>query len=116
MKRINFPKTRIHTTLSLEMEGENIEAKLRKAIKGQEAIKINMANMNYTERKDGVLPQYDIRTDRWEIALQACDKVSKSKAAARHLEDHPELYEHDENGNLIMENGKPKMIAPMGEA
>lgn len=116
MKRISFPKTRIHTRLSLEMEGENIEAKLKKAIKGQEQIQINMANMNYTERKDGVLPQYDIRTDRWNIALNASDKVSKSRAAARHLEDHPELYEHNEDGSLKLVDGKPILMHHGGEA
>lgn len=37
----------------------------------------------FTERKDGVAPEYDIRTDRWEIAQEAMDKVSKSSIAKR---------------------------------
>ncbi len=37
----------------------------------------------HTERKDGVLPAYDIRTDRFEIAIEAMDKVTGSKLAKR---------------------------------
>ncbi|QCS35990.1 hypothetical protein [Capybara microvirus Cap1_SP_81] len=37
----------------------------------------------WTERKDGVLPQYDPRTDRWDIAMQAADAAAASHAAKR---------------------------------
>ena len=37
----------------------------------------------YTERKDGVLPAYDIRTDRWEIAQEAMAKNLKAIDAKR---------------------------------
>ena len=43
----------------------------------------NTAPLLYTERKDGVLPQYDIRTDRWAMAMAAMDKVTKSNRAKR---------------------------------
>lgn len=110
-----FP-SRIHTTLSREMEALSLEENLRKALEGKEPIKIDMSNMAYTERKDGVLPQYDIRTDRWEIALQASDKVSRSNAALRKLQDHPELYEHNDDGSIKMVDGKPVLIHTGGEA
>lgn len=29
----------------------------------------------FTNKKDGVLPAYDIRTDRWEIAQEAAGKM-----------------------------------------
>ena len=32
----------------------------------------------YTEKKDGVLPEYDIRTDRFEVAIDAIDKITLS--------------------------------------
>ena len=41
------------------------------------------APMIYTERKAGVLPEHDIRTDRMEIAIDAMDKVEKSYKARR---------------------------------
>lgn len=43
----------------------------------------------HTERKDGVLPEHDIRTDRFEIAVEAMDKVAKSIVAKREGRDKP---------------------------
>ena len=37
----------------------------------------------WTERKEGVLPQYNIRTDRFEVAIEAMDAVNKTKVASR---------------------------------
>ena len=37
----------------------------------------------YTDRKEGVKEAYNIRTDRWDIAVNAMDAVSRSKAAKR---------------------------------
>ena len=37
----------------------------------------------YTERKEGVIPAYDVRTDRFEIAVEAMGKVVKSNIAKR---------------------------------
>lgn len=37
----------------------------------------------YTDRKDGVVAAYNIRTDRWELAQDAMDKVAKSYRAKR---------------------------------
>ena len=43
----------------------------------------NSRGLVYTERKDGVLPAYDIRTDRFELAVEATDKIAKSYLAKR---------------------------------
>ena len=37
----------------------------------------------YTDREQGVLPAYNIRTDRWDIAENAMDKVNAAKMAKR---------------------------------
>lgn len=65
--------------------GVPIERKIERMINNGEPIDSNphADGMLYTERKDGVLPGYDIRTDKWDIALDATDKVSKSKTAKR---------------------------------
>lgn len=63
-------------------EGISIEEKLRKATTTNEPIE-NVIPEIYTERKDGVLPQYDIRTDRFDIALDAQNKIEASRAAQR---------------------------------
>ena len=33
--------------------------------------------ITFTERKDGVLPEYNIRTDRFEVAREAQDRLNK---------------------------------------
>ena len=35
----------------------------------------------FTEKSQGVLPAYNIRTDRWEVALDGIDKIQKSYRA-----------------------------------
>ena len=37
------------------------------------------APLIYTPRKDGVIAAYDIRTDKWDIALDAMSKVNKTR-------------------------------------
>lgn len=61
-------------------EGESIEKKVRRVVENKEPI-TDGAPIVYTEKKDGVLPQFNIRTDKWEIALEAMDKVQASRIA-----------------------------------
>lgn len=57
------------------VEGETIEAKMRRILNNKETIK-DTAPTIYTERKDGVRPEYDIRTDKMELAAETMDKVA----------------------------------------
>lgn len=61
-------------------EGESIEKKVRRVVENKEPIS-DGAPIIYTEKKDGVLPQFNIRTDKWDIALDAMDKVQASRIA-----------------------------------
>lgn len=61
-------------------DGETIEAKVRRVVENKEPI-TDGAPIVYTEKKDGVLPQFNIRTDKWDIALEAMDKVQASRIA-----------------------------------
>lgn len=63
-------------------EAESLEWKIKRIMSNKEPI-TDGAPMIYTERKDGVQPSYNIRTDRWEVAVEAMDKVSKSHIAKR---------------------------------
>lgn len=63
-------------------EGETIENKIRRIVNNKEPIK-DGAPLIYTERAEGVKPEYDIRTDRFEVAIDAMDHVSKSYVAKR---------------------------------
>lgn len=61
-------------------EGESIEEKVERFVNGNEPI-TDSAPLIYTERKDGVRPEYNIRTDRFEIGLEAMDYVTRSERA-----------------------------------
>ena len=41
------------------------------------------ATLIYTERKDGIHPGHDIRTDRFEQAVEAMDYITRDKQAKR---------------------------------
>lgn len=79
-KIINLPKTSIKVNNGYI--GETIENKIRRIVNNKEPI-TDGAPLIYTERKDGVNPGMDIRTDRFEIAIEAMDKVTKSHQAKR---------------------------------
>ena len=56
-------------------EGENILTKVRRILDENEPIE-DGAPIIFQERIDGVKPEFNIRTDRWEVAIEAMDKVS----------------------------------------
>lgn len=58
------------------------EVKLRKIISGESSnMEDGVFPTIYTEKKDGVQPEFDIRTDRFEVALDAIDKINQSVAS-----------------------------------
>lgn len=63
-------------------EGERLEDKLSRMMNNKEPIK-DGSPLIFTDRKDGVRPEFDIRTDRFEVAIDAMDKVDKSNKAKR---------------------------------
>lgn len=83
-------------------QGETLEHKVSRIVNNKEAIK-DGAQKIYTERKDGVLPAYNIRTDRFEIAIDAMDKVAKTKLAQREERHKPK---EGEEGKIIDINDK----------
>ena len=64
------------------VEGEPIEHKIERIVSNKEPITDGAPSI-FTERKEGVVSAYNIRTDRWEIASSAMDKVSGSIQAKR---------------------------------
>lgn len=66
---------------NLTYQAEPREVKLRKIISGETSnMEDGVFPTIYTEKKDGVLPEYDIRTDRFEVAIDAIDKINQSVA------------------------------------
>ena len=67
---------------NLTYQAEPREVKLRKIINGEAYnLEDGVFPTIYTEKKDGVQPEFDIRTDRFEVALEAIDKINKSAAS-----------------------------------
>ena len=81
MKRIEL-KNNSSLIVNNSYEGESIEDKLERILQQNEPIK-DGAPLVFTERKNGVMPEYNIRTDRFEVALNAMDAVQKSTMAKR---------------------------------
>jgi len=80
-------------------EGERIEEKVERFMNGGEAIS-DTAEMIYTERKDGVLAEYNIRTDRFDVAIEAMDYVTKSERA-KVIDMYPKKEKDDASSESI---------------
>lgn len=99
-------KTQINTTANLR-EGQSIE----------EVMRINTTNKVqpapmlpelYQKRNEGIDPLCDIRTDKFEMAMQAMDKVTRLHLLASQNKDKMGKSDNtwitDEDGNPIYEN------------
>lgn len=66
---------------NLTYQADPREVKLRKIINGESNdMEDGVFPTIYTEKKDGVQPEFDIRTDRFEVAIEAMDKINQSTA------------------------------------
>lgn len=74
--------TQTQLSINTSTEGESIEQKIFRIVNNKEPIK-DGAPLIYQERKEGIRPSTNIRTDRFEIAVEAADKVAKSYKARR---------------------------------
>lgn len=64
------------------IQGETIEEKIERVVNNQEPI-TDGAPIIYTERMEGVRPEHNIRTDRWEVAIDAMSAVDRTHQAKR---------------------------------
>ena len=95
-RKINY-NTCIEVNTSVQ--DERIEVVVKKAMTSNSPIG-RVVTPAYTERKDGVLPQYNIRTDKWDLAQEAMGKVEKTYKTQR-----LERLEANKNGK---KDGKPE--------
>lgn len=77
---INY-RSKLETTL---VEGERLELKINRMTQNNEPIG-DSAPLIYTPRKDGVIAAYDIRTDKWDVALDAMEKVNRTRGKIAEL-------------------------------
>lgn len=101
--RYNRSQIKCETTL----EGETIEEKVDRLMRNKEPID-DGSPVIYTDRKEGVNPAYNIRTDRFEIATDIMDKVHRDKVAKTDGTNEPVEPE----GKVInLKDGKPESTA-----
>lgn len=93
-----------HTTCNAEIlsteifEGERIEDKINRILQSNEPI-TDGAPIVYTEYKDGVRPEFNLRTDKFELAIEAMDKVHATNIARTKTLLSPET-EGDDNKQI----------------
>ena len=61
-------------------EGQSIEDRCKKLVETGEPIK-DTSPLIFTPKEKGVMPQYDVRADKWDIALNAMDRVNRERIA-----------------------------------
>lgn len=79
MRKINSKKGNL-LRINRTYEAEGLEVKIRRMLENGEPIE-DTVPLIYTDKKDGVLPEYDIRTDRFDVAMEAMGKVRKAEMA-----------------------------------
>jgi hypothetical protein len=82
-KKVKYLKSglkRVDTT-----EGEPIEHKIERILNNKEPIS-DSATEIYTEKNKGVQPEYNIKTDRFELAAEGMDRVQRSISAKKEAE------------------------------
>jgi len=95
-----FKQKEYNTTsiaINASLQGETIEQKMERVTQNKEPIK-DGAPLIYTDRNDGVQAGYNIRTDRFEIAVDAMDRVAKSKTAQRDNVANMKIVHNDISG------------------
>ena len=94
MKTVIIP-THTGRMVSVEcFEGETIEEKVNRVVNNNEPI-TDGAPIIFTEKKDGVLPEYNLRTDRWDVALTAMEKMDQARKAKKEKGVKPEDFGKD---------------------
>ena len=76
--RANYIKRSTLIQRNTSTVGEYIEIKIERIVTQNEPIE-DGAPLIYTEKSDGVLPEYDIRSDKFDIAIDAMDKANKGR-------------------------------------
>ena len=88
-------------------EGQSIEERCKKLVETGEPIK-DTSPLIYTPKEKGVMPQYDVRTDKWEIAQNAMDRVNRERIAKGQQPPSGETKKEDTaQGGVSKDTGQP---------
>lgn len=99
-----YNKTKINVNNATD--GETLETKIQRRMANKEPIK-GEAPLLYTEKKDGVMAGTNIKTDRFEVALDGVGTIQKSQTAKRDNIAKLEIVKDDKNKEN--QEGKPEV-------
>ena len=85
-----------------EFIGESIEEKVRRTTETNAPIEA-VSPMVYTERKDGVRPDTNIRTDKWDVAQQAMTSIADGVREKRKERMNAKTAEPDANSKTSVQ-------------
>lgn len=95
-----YKKSSVYSTSILgneTVEGKTIEQKVEGMINNKEPL-TDGAPIIHQERKDGVRQEYNIRTDRFELAIDGHDAITKTELAKRDARHNPKTDDHKDGG------------------
>lgn len=104
MKTI-YIKSNLCTTEAFE--GESIEDKVRRTTESKAPIEA-VSPMIYTERKDGVRADTNIRTDKWDVAQQAMDTIAQGTRQQREKRMKTETAQPDASSKMNVPDNTQK--------
>ena len=91
-------------------EGKSIEDRCKNLYRDWETgepIK-DTSPLIYTPKEKGVMPQYDVRADKWEIAQNAMDRVNRERIAKGQQPPSEEVNKKDTaQGGASNDAGQP---------
>lgn len=94
-KKNIFKKSTIFCNESVE--GETLEDMIKRLKNNKETIS-EEKEMTYTDRGDGVMASTDVRTDKWDVAIEARDKIDAYETL-KYGNFDPEKREWDKENN-----------------
>ncbi len=68
--------------VNTSVEGKTLEQKIEQIMSNGDKIEAE-AELIYTDRKDGVVSGHNIRTDRFEVAVDAIGRTERAETAKR---------------------------------
>ncbi len=104
-------KSRTRLSVNGSVEGEPLQMKIARKLANKEGFDADV-DLIYTEKKDGVSAGHNIKTDRFEVALDGLGKIEKSRVAKRDAKAKMKVVKEEEvaKENLGGVEGKEEVV------
>lgn len=91
-------------------QARSLEKEMEEIITQKKPIE-NAAPLMYTDKKDGVIEDCDIRTDKWEAMQRAATYVNEQKREYRRAESEGKIVDGKITGETKSADGKAEPTA-----